>query len=394
LNQPLLLVAFGALAAALLCLLALPLVRRRAEAAARLRLEGAMPMSLEAVEAVKDGLRAEHALAQARFEQETQELRDAQAGLAAAAGRAEMQAGALSAERDDLAREKERLENQGEALRSALAAEQEEGRGRDERLDEQGRTLAAQRADIARLGRELEETTYRASSRQIDLVAREGELETLGEELAGAKAEIARLAAALAEAAEAATREGRAAGDAKQRSESLTSEIFSAEGRIERGRTETERLRAELQRSEDERERIAEKLVEARKDHVGLEIEFAALSRQLSQLFPGTVPGGDPATGLRAAAAERDRIEARLAALGRENRELRTALDRAPSEAERSLREEMLRLAAEVAALVAALDGPDGPVDRALAAPGPQEEGAPPSLADRIERLRARVRTA
>lgn len=389
-TQPALLIALGALATAFLALLALPAFRRRVEAGARRRLEAAMPMTLEAIQAGRDALRAEHAVVRQRLEGEAAQARDRESEQAVAAARAGEEARRLGSEKQDLARAVERLEAEGSALRASLEAERETGSERKARLAAQEAELEEARAALQRLGQDLEETTYLASSRQIELVARETEIEKLRGELTEHQAQGAGSAARLVESQSAIDAQARRSADAEARAEALAAEVFEAESRIERGRTDAGRLRRELAAVQAERDRIAGELVEARKERMGLELEFAGLNRQLSALFPGTVPGGDPATGLKAAAAERDRIEARLAALGRENRELRDALGRAPAAAETTLREEMLRLAAEVAALVDRLEGPDGAVARALAAPGPSEEGTPPSLADRIEALRGR----
>lgn len=385
--QPALFFALGALSVALVALLAAPGFRRSAERAAKRRLEAGMPMSMNEIEAGKDALRAEFAAATARFEQDARTLRDKHNEQAVAAGRAQEETRLLQNERDELLRAVARLEGEGAELRAALAGERESGRDRDERLAVRDRQLAEAKAELDRVGRSLEETTYLASSRQIDLVARESALERLNGELEEARTTIERRDGELAAARETLEAEAQRERDSKDRADALTSELFAAEQRIERNRHGAERLRKDGEAGEAERRRMAEELLDARRERMGLELEFAALNRQLAALFPGSVPGGDPATGLKAAAAERDRLEARLASLQRENRDLRAA--GAPPAA--ALREQMLEMAAQVTALVARLEGPGGPVDAALAAEGLPGEGPQPSLAARIRALRAQV---
>src|SRR5690606_37099867 len=93
----------------------------------------------------------------------------------------------------------------------------------------------------------------------------------------------------------------------------------------------------------------------------------------------------------------RERLEARLTALLRENKRLKADLAAAgagksgPGDAPNgsaSLREEMHGLAAEVVHLAMKLDGPDSPIARALNAPsGTQGAGRMMSLADRVRAL-------
>ena len=76
---------------------------------------------------------------------------------------------------------------------------------------------------------------------------------------------------------------------------------------------------------------------------------------------------------------DRDRLEARLTALTRENKKLRTDLaahERSKVEdwsderrGNALLREQINDLAAEVVSLTATLEGPDSPITKALAAP-------------------------
>ncbi|MGN6470538.1 MAG: hypothetical protein ACTHLC_13250 [Rhizobiaceae bacterium] len=52
------------------------------------------------------------------------------------------------------------------------------------------------------------------------------------------------------------------------------------------------------------------------------------------------------------------------------------------------MREQISNLAAEMVALTALIEGPDSPIDKALAEPETALPGAPPSLAERVRALR------
>jgi hypothetical protein len=91
---------------------------------------------------------------------------------------------------------------------------------------------------------------------------------------------------------------------------------------------------------------------------------------------------------------DRERLEARLTTLARENKRLKTELGGSETtrngddgrSAGDALREQMNTLAAEVVSLTAKLEGPDSPITKALAAPQEARSGTI-SLADRVRAL-------
>jgi chromosome segregation ATPase len=96
--------------------------------------------------------------------------------------------------------------------------------------------------------------------------------------------------------------------------------------------------------------------------------------------------------------SERERLEARLTTLARENKRLKTDLSafeatnaangNDASHASAALREQMNELAAEVVNLTAKLEGPDSPIAKALATPQDvRPSSGERSLADRVRAL-------
>ncbi|RVD41448.1 hypothetical protein EN746_32090, partial [Mesorhizobium sp. M8A.F.Ca.ET.023.02.2.1] len=91
--------------------------------------------------------------------------------------------------------------------------------------------------------------------------------------------------------------------------------------------------------------------------------------------------------------SDRERLEARLTALARENKRLKADLGAVASSGltngnGAALREQMNELAAEVVHLTAKLEGPDSPIAKALAAPQDNRSaGHDRSLADRVRAL-------
>ena len=125
------------------------------------------------------------------------------------------------------------------------------------------------------------------------------------------------------------------------------------------------------------------------------------MTLQMSTLLSGA-KGGDIEKAMARLSEDRDRLEARLTALTRENKKLRTDLaahERSKVEdwgderrGNALLREQINDLAAEVVSLTATLEGPNSPINKALAAAPAGDAGAGPhekitSLADRVRAL-------
>ncbi len=114
-----------------------------------------------------------------------------------------------------------------------------------------------------------------------------------------------------------------------------------------------------------------------RADKIKLEAELADMTLQMSTLLSGA-KGGDIEKAMAKLSEDRDRLEVRLTALTRENKKLRTDLaahERSKVEdwgderrGNALLREQINDLAAEVVSLTATLEGPDSPINKALAA--------------------------
>jgi dsDNA-specific endonuclease/ATPase MutS2 len=140
---------------------------------------------------------------------------------------------------------------------------------------------------------------------------------------------------------------------------------------------------------------------------VKLESEVADLTLQMSTLLTGA-KGADIEKAIGKLNEERERMEARLTSLTRENKKLRSDLgsyERLKSEGwddERRenalLREQINDLAAEVVNLTSALDGPESPIRKAIAESVERAASDPrnkiTSLADRVRALQKAASTS
>ncbi|RUM95555.1 hypothetical protein EET67_22590 [Pseudaminobacter arsenicus] len=392
--QPILFFALGFLCAGFIAMLVTPAFLRRAARLTRKRIEASTPLTQEEIQADKDRIRAEAAMAIRRLEMSGEAAREKLAMQLVEINRRREEIKALSAERDDKAAT---IAEQEAQLASMTAELQKRG----EELQKLSGQLAQVEAEKSRLEKELEqlgrlyeEASFASSSRQIQLVARESEIETLASEILHVKAQRkdadARAQAMALEtrsAREALKEEKKRAGDLDKKLERMMSTLADRDEKLER----LERNSAH-QHSGSTRASVAGQAVAAM-----LGGEAGLQPDPDDEPTPGgAVPDTEVEQALAKLSADRERLEQRLTVLARENRKLKA--ERAPGDSEAAavnarLREQMSQLAAEVVHLTALLDGPDSPITKALDGANGQERGSGPSLADRIRALQQAAHT-
>lgn len=398
--QSVLVFALGFLVAAALALMAAPALWRRAGRHERKRIEASMPLSREELQAEIDAVRAEYAMAMRRLEMKAEAvkkkaaqdlveinlLREQVHSLEMRCAESDEALAGLNAERDDLLA---RLKDAELELREQTA-----------RLREVEEKLAEREREVEELSRRYEEASLTASSRQIELVARESEIDNLNEMLGILRSQrkeadrmMREAVSEKAQADKALQLERERVEELAHKVERLMTDLSTREDRLERQESEITRLKQKLRESAGRRKG---REPDADEERVRLEAQVAELSQKLSTLLAGgdaTAPK-DEASALRK--PEMERLQARLAALLRENKKLRAELA-ASAAAQQEAGDEMLRerisnLAAEVVSMAAALQGPDSPIEKALAGP-PAETGGKGkdrrmSLAERVRALR------
>ena len=327
--QSILFFVLGVLVCGFVVALFAPAALRRAGRLTRRRIEATMPLTAAEIQAGKDGVRAEFAMAARRLEMEIQALREKAAGQMVDIQRGEQAAARLRAEHEA----KEAALAESEARNSELRAElgQREGQLRQlaQSLSEAKNMVEARGGELEKLGQMYDEASFSSSNRQIELVARESELEQLKQDVAALRAERK---------------------DAEKRRQEALSESRAARERLkgEQKRSgdldkKLERLLATLADREDRLDRRERELARLREQQKGAAVNGAARNGKAT-------PAGDAA-----------------------------------------MREEMQALAAQVVDLVVRLEGPDSPAARALAVPAADAASPavlPVSLADRVKALR------
>ncbi|OHV86030.1 hypothetical protein [Mesorhizobium sp. ORS 3428] len=372
--QSILFFALGFLCAVFLVSLIAPAVWRRAVVLTRRRIEASMPLTPAEIQAEKDRVRAEYAMTTRRLEMNIKSLKEKAAEQLVEIGRGREALKGMAVETKD----KNQALSDLQAKNAELKQREEELRNLSEKLAQAERTLEQRALDLQKLEQMYDDASFASSNRQIELVARESELDKLANDIAVLRSQRKEADRRTQEIAA----EGKAARDALKAEKKRVAELDK----------KVERLLATLADREekiDRRERELARMREQTKQ--GLAANGGA--RQA-----GEVQGVDKA--IARLEGDRQRLEARLTALARENKRLKTNLagfETAKPEqaadarrASAALREQINELAAEVVNLTLKLDGPDSPIAKALAAPVDGRQGAGErgiSLADRVRAL-------
>ncbi|UCI28249.1 hypothetical protein [Mesorhizobium sp. B2-8-5] len=370
--QSVLFFVLGFLCAVFLVSLVAPAVWRRAVILTRRRLEASLPLTPAEIQADKDRVRAEYAMTTRRLEITVKNLQEKAAEQLVEIGRGREALKGLAVEKKD----------KNQAL-SDLQAKNAELRQREEdlhRLSEKHvqteRALEKRALELQKLEQMYDDASFSSSNRQIELVARESELEKLASDIAllkGQRKEADRHNQEIA-------LESKAAREALKAEKKKTAELDK----------KVERLLATLADREEKLDRREKDLARMR------ERSKESAANGVAQLAAGTDTKGDNVDkAIARLEGDRERLEARLTALARENKRLKTdlaasgtAMPEAAGDARSGagLREQMNELAAEVVNLTMKLDGPDSPIAKALAGEG-QQNGRGVSLADRVRAL-------
>lgn len=423
--KTILLLLLGFFIAGFVALLLAPILWRRAVRLTTKRIEASMPLSANELEAEKDRLRASHAMAARRLEMNIENLNHKTSAQLVELSRMSEEARRLSEERAAQERLIARLKGEVERQAKALDEKAEAIASLEARLDETLAELETRSAGLLQLNDAYEEERLLASSRQIELVARETELRKVEGDLALLRRERKE---AIREARDAETARDQAeAGlkvaekrnaDLQKKLEGQMRVLYELEEKLERREGEIARLRQDITNASTESlsTQAARRLREAEEERDRLARELADKSLQLGTvLSEGGVRRSAPAQDFRAQGFpaqdfndERETLQTRISRLMQENKKLRADLSaqkaktaggakqKAPADTARAddaLREQIHSLAAEVVSLTAALEGTDTPITRLLEKAEPEgAEGRPLSLAERVRALRAQTK--
>ena len=415
--EPIMYFGIGFLFAALIGLVVVPLVHGRAVRLTMRRLEAATPLSMAEIQADKDQLRAEFAMSTRRLEMSVEQLKTKSTSQLAELGKKGDAINRLKVELGEKTAAIFAMEARDRSLRDQLRATEEEFAVKTDAMHEAQRALSDKQADLSKLTGELDERSTLAASQKIEIVALKTQVDALKERLDGASVELK----AVEDRRDAERVELKAATqellDERAKGENFGRRIAELEQHLAAQAKEAEILG---RRAQDLETRLAEQTrllnqSEFEVRHLRDEIEGA--HKVESDLRTSIVEiEGRSSSGsqkLRTENAqlqaeighvkeERDRMARELATMKRETEEA-WASERVENSL---LRERINDVAAEVARLASALEGPNSPIDALLAAetsrerstsiaptgsvplPEPSDTG---NLADRIRALQSQA---
>jgi chromosome segregation ATPase len=377
--EPIMYFGIGFLVAALIGLVVVPLVHGRAVRLTMRRLEAATPLSMAEIQADKDQLRAEFAMSTRRLEMSVEQLKTRSTSQLAELGKKGDAINRLKVELGEKSAAIFALEARDKSLRDQLRSTEEEFAVKTNIMHEAQRALSDKQAELTKLTGDLDERSTLADAQKIEIVAFKTQVEALKERLDSAGHELkavedrrdserVELKAAAQELLEERGRVQNLARRVTELEQQLVAQTKEAEilGRraqdLEGRLGEQSRL---LNQSEFELKQLRQEIEAARKVESDLRtaiIEIEGRSNSGAQKLK------TENVQLQAETAhtreERDRLARELGALKRETEET-WASERVENSL---LRERINDVAAEVARLASALEGPNSPIEALLAA--------------------------
>ncbi len=380
--EPIMYFGIGFLVAALLCLLFVPLVHNRAVRLTMKRLEAATPLSIAEIRADKDQLRAEFAMSTRRLEMSVEKMKAKTTTQLAELGKKTDAINQLKKELGEKTATIFTLEARDKTLREQLRATEEEFQIKSSALREAERILADKEAELSKLLGELGERSMIADSQRTEIAAFRTQVEAM-------KVSVADYERAVAETE---LRLNRERADA----EATANELTGARSKLGDLGTRTTELERQLFVQTSEAELMSRRVqdLETRLGDQGrmLAERDYQLDRMRSELDAARKTEADlrselAATGSRSSSAvgrlrsEIATLEAQLAAAVEERNKLQREVATMKRDAESTwaaervenalLRERINDVAAEVARLTAALEGPGSPIETMLAVETP-----------------------
>ena len=377
--EPIMYFGIGFLFAALLGLVVVPLVHGRAVRLTMRRLEAATPLSMAEIHADKDQLRAEFAMSTRRLEMSVEQLKAKTTNQFAELGKKGDAINRLKMELGEKTATIFALEARDKALRDQLRATEDEVSAKTSIMHEAERTLSDKEAELAKLSGALDERSSLAESQKVELAALKTQVVALKDGLTNASSELkavesrrdserVELKAATQELAEERDRVenlGRRVADLEQQLAAQTKEAELLGRRAQDLDTRLGEQTRLLAQSEFELNQTRGELLTARKGENDLRTALAMLhDRAMAAAETLKAEKTQLQSDLGRTSDERDRLARDLAAMKREAEE-----NWASERVENSmLRERINDVAAEVARLASALEGPNSPIDAILAA--------------------------
>ena len=402
--------SIGFLCASLLGLIVIPLVHNRAIRLTVRRLEAATPLSMAEIQADKDQLRAEFAMSTRRLELTVDQLKARSTSQLSELSKKSEAIAMLKQELDHKSAALVALEERQRTLHDQISVTEQEHSLKAAAVQATGLALADKEAALAHLTTELGHRTMLTDSQKAEIATLNTQVEALKAQLERYEKDVKDAETRLHRErsdADSATKE---LSDERNKVENLGGRVAQLQRQLVAQATEAEILGRRVQDLETKLTEQGRLLVEREHALYALRGELETARRSESDLR-GALSTTAPTAARQRAAADTEntaQLRAQLAQANEERARLAqeiTAMKRDTEQAWTServenalLRERINDIAAEIARLTMALEGPDSPIESILAAaPATNgangQHGAPAggNLADRIRALQSRA---
>ena len=378
--EPIMYVGIGFLLAGLLVIGVIPLVHARAERLTTRRLEALTPLSMAEIQADKDQLRAEFAMSTRRLEMSVEQLKAKNTSQLTEMGRKSEAIGRLKLELGEKTATLFALEAKEKQLADEFRGLQSDFASKGEALARVERALAGARAQLSQVNVDSKESSGTVSSQRVELVALRTQTEALKGQIESCNREMHDQENLLrSKTAEAQSLSDKLVEE-RQRTEQLAAQVDELDRQLIAQTTEAELLGRrveELTGRLNERERFL------------ADREFLSENAQRGEL-DARAALADAENRHRALTdafhAEKEAIEEQLRRSQDERMKLEREITAMKHDGESSwenerdenalLRERINDIAAEVARLAAALEGPGSPIAAILNGDASRAAGA------------------
>jgi chromosome segregation ATPase len=369
--EPVMYLAIGFLVSMLFGLMIVPLVHNRAVRLTTRRMEAATPLSMAEIQADKDQLRAEFAMSARRLEMSVDQLRNKTTSQLAELGKKSDAINRMKLELGEKTATIFQLEAREKSIKDQMRATEEEFAAKTQLLRGAETALIDKQAELAKLNHDLSDKSMVAESRQVELVAVRAQIDALQGRVGDAEKEFTETQTRLEQQrgqSDAATRE---LGEARERVENLSHRVTDLDRQLMLQVKEAEMLNGRITDLENRLAAQGKQLAEREYEN-----------KQLREAAEAT--GGKSSPALEKLRSEKAALEEQLGIARDERAKAQRDLNAMQQQAESSwatermenalLRERINDIAAEVAKLAMALEGPNSAIDAILAA----EPVAPP----------------
>lgn len=405
----------GFLLACFLCLIVVRLVHDRAVRLTMRRLEAATPLSMAEIQADKDQLRAEFAMSTRRLELIVDQMKAKTTSQLAELGKKSDAINRLKVELGEKTATIFALEARDKALKDQLRATEEELSFKLNTMRDAERALTEKQADLQKLTANLDQQSVTNDSQRVELVALRTQVDALKERVSDTEREFKSTEDRL----------NRERFDAKEASDLLNNERLKVGNLSDRASELERQLIAQAKETEILGRRAQE--LETRLNHQGKLL--AERDYQCDQLKGQLDAARKTEADLRAEVggiansyrsaidslkSEKEKLNEQLTRAREEQVKLTREIASMKRDSEASwaservesalLRERINDVAAEVARLTAALEGPNSPIETILAGDAPSVSAGQAAaagvesdaenkgnLAERIRALQSRV---